>query len=175
MQQTGFCVRYFVAHAPGKGRGVFAGEAIPKGAIIWRFRAGAFWVFDEASFTSALAKMSADEVVHELSHVFGMADFPGFLIKVLDDGVLINHADDPNVMTNLAGKQATGAAPQSRAVGIREVEHALLSERYALVTIRAIANGQEITNDYTADTEDPPFYLRLCEQYDVDDGYLDGE
>ncbi len=44
--------------------------------------------------------MSQAEVVCLLTHVFGLKDFPGCLIRILDDGALINHSSKANLAAN---------------------------------------------------------------------------
>jgi hypothetical protein len=55
------------------------------------------------------------------------------------------------------------------------VTNALLGDRYALIALRDIAAGEELTNNYEIEVADPPFYLTLCDQYGVDENYLEAE
>ena len=99
----GFCFRHVVKESSGKGRGVFADEPIKKGDIVWRHVPGQYVVYDQASFKTFMESLSHDEAVYGLTHMFGLKDLPGCVLRVLDDGVLINHADNPNLRTNNAG------------------------------------------------------------------------
>ncbi len=58
---------------------------------------------------------------------------------------------------------------------IQDVAKALLGDRYALIALRDIAAGEELTNNYEIEAADPPFYLMLCDQYGVDEDYLKTE
>ena len=68
--------------------------------MVWRHMEGQFAVYDEAVFRRLIDGKPAEWVIHELTHVFGLAEFPDRLIRVFDDGVLINHNDQPNLRTN---------------------------------------------------------------------------
>ena len=117
-----------------------------------------------------LEKMSSAEVVYELTRVFGLADFPGCLIRVFDDGVLINHSSDDNLATNNSTATKTSfdaSAPQY----LNRVTEALLADRYALVATRDIETGEEFTNDYSVEFV-PPYYDVLYEQYGVREDFL---
>ena len=89
----------FASHAD-KGRGVFADAPIRKGTILWRFVRGHYAVYDERSLKEFLAKLSRSDVVYELEHMFGTPEFPDYIIRVFDDGVLINHSRQPTVAVN---------------------------------------------------------------------------
>jgi hypothetical protein len=115
--------------------------------------------------------MSRADVVYQLTHVFGLKDFPGVLIRVLDDGALINHSSNANLATNNTvadHKSSDVTSPRY----LRNVAEALLDERYAVVATRDIEKGEEFTMDYVADVLDPPYYDVLFEQYGVDEDYL---
>ena len=115
--------------------------------------------------------MPPADVVYELTHVFGLEDFPGCLILALDDGILINHSNNPNLVTNNAAPASTSFDVNSRRY-LHKVTEALLADRYALIATRDIGKGEEFTNDYVADCLEPPFYDVLFEQYGVDEDYL---
>jgi len=171
-QECGFRFRYSVETTKNKGLGVFAREAIVRGSIVWRYIPGLYVVYDEASFRAKIASMPRAEIAYELTHVHGVADFPGCLIRVLDDGVLINHAARPTLVTNNAAPAET-----TRDIGshrhLDEVAEALLDDRYALVATRDIGVGEEFTNDYVAEAAEPPYYDELYEQYGVREEFFD--
>jgi hypothetical protein len=118
-----------------------------------------------------IEKMSRAEVVYELTHCFGLADFPGCMIQVLDDGALINHSSDANLVTNNSAPANASLNVNSRDY-LDKVTKALLDDRYALVATRDIENGEEFTMDYCVDVE-PPYFDILYEQYGVCEDYLD--
>ena len=168
---TGFCVPYTVRTAPDTGRGVFADAPIRKGTIVYRNLRGQYKVYDERSLKKFLAQLSHSEVTYELTHLFGLPEFPGYVIRFFDDGVLINHSRQPNIeMNNRSGENEIpyNTSPQ----GVADVEDALLNNRFTLITIQDLKAGDELTMDYTTCIEDPSYYDALCEQYDVSESYL---
>jgi SET domain-containing protein len=163
---TGFCVPYTVRVTPDKGRGVFADAPIRKGTILWRYVRGQYAVYDERSLKELLAKLSHSEVVYELMHMFGIPEFPGYIIRVFDDGKLINHSRRPTtVMNNASGDNEIpyNTSPQD----VQDVEDARLNDRFAMIATQDLKAGDELTHDYNIDVEDPSYYDALCEQYDV--------
>jgi SET domain-containing protein len=164
--ESGFCISYSVRDTPDKGRGVFVEEPIREGTILWRHVRGQYAVYDERLLRELVAKWSRSEVVYELMHLFGLPEFPGFVIRVFDDGVLINHSREPTVALNNRGGAARILYDAS-ARDVHAVEDALLDDRFALIATRDLAVGEELTHDYTIDVEDPPYYDTLCEQYGV--------
>ena len=171
-RETGFRFLYSVEKTQDKGLGVFAREPIKKGSIVWRHVPGLFIVYDEHSFRAKIEKMPPAEVVYELTHVFGLEDFPGCLILALDDGILINHSSDPTLVTNNAAPASTSFDVNSRQY-LHRVTEALLDDRYSLVATRDIESGEEFTNDYSAEDDCPPYYDALYEQYGVREDFLD--
>jgi len=169
--RTGFCFRYSVEPAGAKGLGVFAREPIAKGSIVWRHLPRIFVVYDEPSFRAKIEKLSPAEAVYELTHVHALEDFPGCLIRALDDGVLINHSRDPTLVTNNAGPAGTRLDVNSRHY-LRQVAEALVDDRYSLVATRDIEPGEEFTNDYAAEDACPPYYDALYAQYGVREDFL---
>jgi hypothetical protein len=171
-KESGFCYLYSVKKTDNKGLGVFSREAIKKGSIVWRHIPGLYIVYDEHSFRAMIEKMSHAEVVYELTHCFGLADFPGCMIRVLDDGVLINHSSNANLVTNNSALANASLNVNSRDY-LDKVTKALLDDRYALVATRDIEIGEEYTNNYSADCAEPPYFDILYEQYGVCEDYLD--
>jgi len=163
---SGFCVAYTVRDTPGKGRGVFVDEPIRKGMFIWRHVRGQYAVYDECSLKELLAAMSHSEVVYELEHLFGLPEFTDCVIRVLDDGALINHSRQANLALNIGGDNNETPGTASPQKG-QDVEEALLSDRFSLIAARNLNAGEELTLDYDIGTEDPSWYDDLCEQYGV--------
>jgi hypothetical protein len=163
---TGICVSYTVRVTPDKGRGVFADEPIRKGTILWRHVYGQYAVFDERSLKELLAKLSHSEVVYELEHMVGIPEFPGYIIRVFDDGALINHSIQPTIAMNNDSRDNEipyNTSPQD----VKDVEDALLNDRFALIATQDLKVGDELTHDYNIGIEDPSYYDALCEQYNV--------
>ena len=168
----GFFVSYTVRETPDTGRGVFAAAPIAGGTVLWRHGLGHYAAYAERSFMEYIAKMSPSEVAYELEHVFGLPEFPDYLIRVFDDGVLMNHSSEPTVLMNSASGAREipyNSSPESA----REVEESLLSDRFALVAARDVAMGEELTHDYNVGVEDPSYYDALCEQYNVSWSWLE--
>jgi SET domain-containing protein len=163
---TGLCVPYTVRDTPDKGRGVFADAPIRKGTILWRFVRGQYAVYDERTLKEFLAKLSRSDVVYELEHVFGTPEFPDYIIRVFDDGVLINHSRQPTVAVN-NGSGDNEIPYNAAAQGVEDVADALLNDRFALIATQDLKAGDELTHDYNIGVEDPPYYDALCEQYNV--------
>ena len=168
---TGFCVPYTVRDTRDKGRGVFADAPIREGSILWRHVRGQYAVYDERSLKEALANLSRSDVVYELEHVFGIAEFPGYIIRVFDDGVLINHSRQPNMAMN-NGSEDNEIPYSTSPQDVQDVEDALLNDRFALIATRDLKVGDELTLDYDIGAEDPPYYDALCEQYEVSWSWL---
>jgi len=116
--------------------------------------------------------MSHAEVVYELTHCFGLADFPGCMIQILDDGALINHSGNANLVTNNSAPANASLNVNSRDY-LDTVTKALLDDRYALIATRDIEIGEEYNNNYNADCAEPPYFDTLYEQYGVCEDYLD--
>ena len=169
---TEFLVRHGVEKTEDKGWGAFAREPIRKGSVVWRHVPGIFVVYDEQAFRTKIATMSPADVIYELTHVHGLEDFPGCLIRALDDGILINHASDPTLVTNNAAPARRSFDSQSGDY-LRQVTEALVDDRYSLVATRDIEIGEEFTNNYATEDACPPYYDALCEEYGVREDYLD--
>jgi len=160
---AGLCIPYTIRVTPDKGRGVFADAVIGRGTIVWRHVPGQYAVLDERSFKELLGTLSQSEAVYELTHSFGLPEFPGYMIRVFDDGVLINHSSQPTVAMN------NGSAEYEipSAASAQDVEDALSEDRFALIAAKDLEVGDELTHDYNTDVEDPLYYESLCEQYGV--------
>ncbi len=172
-KKNGFFFPYVVRKTTDRGLGVFAGETIKQGSIVWRHVPGQYIVYDERAFKAAIEKLVHAEAVYELTHVFGLKELPGCLIRIYDDGALINHSSNANLATNNAAEIRAPLEVTSIHY-IQKVTKALLDVRYALVATRDIEIGEEFTNDYSAEVDDPPFYHNLCELFGVSEDYLDG-
>jgi hypothetical protein len=94
------------------------------------------------------------------------------MVLQFDDGVLINHSYKPNIAMNIAtgDKEVTF---NTSAQNAQEVEDALLNDRFALMAIKNINVGDELTMDYTQCIDDPSFYDDLYERYDVSESFLE--
>ncbi len=157
------CIPYTVRETPDKGRGVFADVAIPRGSTVWRHVAGQYAVYDERSLKALLPNLPDSEAVYVLTHILCMPEFPEYMIRVFDDGELINHSDQPTMLTHTR----PGYDEVSTATSTKDVSTALLGNHFTLVAARDIEKGEELTLDYNEDPEEPQYYDTLCEQYDV--------
>ncbi|MBT8351418.1 MAG: SET domain-containing protein, partial [Deltaproteobacteria bacterium] len=129
-------------------------------------------VYDEQSLRKFLKQLSHKEVVYELTHMFGLPEFPGYIIRIFDDGVLINHSHQPNIaMNSVTGAEEITYKPSPQ--NAQDVDDELLNDRFALIALQDINMGDELTMDYTQCVEDPSYYKDLYEQYDVSEPYLE--
>ena len=158
------CIPNSVRQTPDKGRGVFAEADVPAGTRIWHHVPGQYEVFDQAVLETRLAAGSRDEAVYLLTHIISMDEFPGFMINVLDEGGLINHSDEPNVIRKCLADQYAGKPANS----VSEVAAALSNSHFDLVAGRDIAAGEELLMDYNDEPDDPDYYETACEKYQVD-------
>jgi hypothetical protein len=169
--KTGFCIPYTVRKTADKGRGVFANAPIRKGTLLWRHVRGLFAVYDEPALKKRLADLPHKEVIYELTHMYGLAEFSGCVIRIFDDGVLINHSRHPSVEINdvyAMHELELQQAPRK----VKEVEQALLNDRFALIAARNLEAGDELTMDYNVGIKDPPYYDDLCRQHKVTEPWL---
>ena len=120
-------------------------------------------MYDERLFKERLGALPQSEAVYELTHSFGLPQFPGYMIRVFDDGVLINHSSQPTVAMNNASTEYRAPSVASA----QEVKDALLADRFALIAARDLEVGDELTHDYNTDVDDPSYYDALCEEYGV--------
>ena len=170
-KNTGFCIPYTVKDTPEKGRGVFADTAVSEGTVLWRHERGLYAVYNELLLRELFANMTHSEVVYELTHMFGLPEFPGYVIRVFDDGVLINHSRQPTVAMNYVA--ADFQLPYDESTHkVHDVEEALLNDRFALIAACDIKGGEELTMDYNIGTEEPSYYEALWERYGVEEPWL---
>ena len=161
--ETGLCIPYTIRVVPKKGRGVFADAAIRKGTTVWRHVPGQYAVYDERSLKKLLAESLHSEAVYVLTHIHSVAEFPGYMIRVFDDGELINHSAQPTAVINTG----SGAYEAPSVTSTQDVVDALLDDHFTLIAARDLKVGDELTLDYNSDPEDPAYYDTLCEQYGV--------
>ena len=55
---------------------------------------------------------------------------------------------------------------------MRDVQDALLDERFSLVANQDLTAGEELTMDYNIGIEDPPYFDLLYEQYNISEPWL---
>ena len=130
-------------------------------------------MYDERSLKEFVAQLSRSEVVYELTHMFGIPEFPDYIIRIFDDGVLINHSRQPTtVMNNGSGDNEIpyNTSPQD----VQDAADALLNDRFALIATQDLKVGDELTMDYTIVIADSPYYNALYEEYDVSEPFLNG-
>jgi hypothetical protein len=171
-KRDGFQYAYSIRETLDKGLGVFSEEAIKKGNIVWRHVPGQYAVYDEQAFKALISDVTHAETVYELTHAFGLPDFPNCVIRVFDAGVLFNHSSNHNLTTNNASENDSPLDATSSQYTER-VTQALLSDRYAMIAIRDIQVGEEFTNNYALEVGDPPFFEAIYDRYDIDDSYMD--
>ena len=123
--EAGFAVRYEIrAEGSVAGKGIFAVEPIPRGALLWRYSPEVVVEHDEASLRARVASLpTAEERVDLLEHVYG---WEGAVHEILDDGKYWNHST--------AAAQNTGNHPDGSPPGDGVSSYAL----------RDIAPGEEL-------------------------------
>ena len=122
---AGFAVRYEIrAEGSVAGKGIFAVDPIPRGALLWRYSPEVVVEHDEASLRARVASLpTAEERVDLLEHVYG---WEGAVHEILDDGKYWNHST--------AAAQNTGNHPDGSPPGDGVSSYAL----------RDIAPGEEL-------------------------------
>lgn len=104
--------------APSHGLGVFAGEDIPRGAVVWEL---------DPRLDRLLEEMPAEEPERGFVYKYGYRDrHTGLIVVCLDNARFMNHADEPNTTPVPANGHAYGAD----------------------VATRDIRKGEEITCNY---------------------------
>ncbi|MEM6962460.1 MAG: SET domain-containing protein-lysine N-methyltransferase, partial [Myxococcota bacterium] len=99
-------------------------------------------------------------------------DFPGCVIRALDDGIYINHSIRPNLATNNT-EPALPSLDSNAPNYLHRVAQALRADRFSLLATRDIAIGEELTNDYNLDDDCPSYFDELCALYEVEEEYLE--
>ena len=122
---AGFAVRYEIrAEGSVAGKGIFAVDPIPRGALLWRYSPEVVVEHDEASLRARVASLpTVEERVDLLEHVYG---WEGAVHEILDDGKYWNHST--------AAAQNTGNHPDGSPPGDGVSSYAL----------RDIAPGEEL-------------------------------
>ena len=163
VRPSGMCIRCSVRPTPGKGLGVFAEEAVTEGSTIWQHVAGQYEVLDEHALTKQLSEVSREEAADLLEHIISMEEFPGYMVRVFDEGALINHDERPNVT------RIHNAGEDQRATGdsVTEITAALQHTRFDLVAACDIAVGDELLMDYNDEPDDPEYFEDACRRYGV--------
>jgi hypothetical protein len=81
----------------------------------------------------------------------------------------MNHSVQPTVMINTG----SGGYEVPSVTSAQDVANALLDNHFGtLIAARDLEIGDELTNDYNADPEDPLYYDALCDQYGVSSEWL---
>ena len=162
-QNSGMCIPCSVRQTADKGLGIFAEAAVSKGSNIWRHRPGLYQVLDEKSLTKLLQKGSREDAIDLLTHIISIEEFPGYMIRLHDEGALINHADQPNVIRAHRAIDYRGPAVNTT----EEVARALSDDHFRLVAVRDLAKGDELLMDYNIEPDDPEYYEQACRRYEV--------
>jgi len=124
--KAGFQVAYEVKESP-YGFGLFAGEFVAKGTLIWKYDSGVnvrtYKNLDDINVR--LAELSVEEQEFFMSHVYL---FDGVMNEILDDGKMWNHSESPNT--------GSGSGDDPNA------------DWYSSYAIRDIQAGEELFDDY---------------------------
>jgi SET domain-containing protein len=140
---SGFRVPYVLRASGIAGRGVFAIEDIPRGALIWEYVVGqSVLEHSEASLRTRLAGLSTTEATDLLEHVYV---WEGAAIEIMDDAKVWNHAPTPN--TGNHPDEAHGAGDGLSSYALRD-----------------IAAGEELTDDYALH-DTLPWFEAICAEF----------
>ena len=132
---------YEIRDSPIAGRGVFALQNIPRGALVWEYVVGqSVLEHDEASLRKRLRPMTAQQRIDLLEHVY---EWEGKAIEILDDAKVWNHAANPN----------TGNHPDGDGPGA--------GDGVSSYALRDIAAGEELTDDYSLHHA-LPWFEQIC-------------
>ena len=165
--ETGFCVPCSIRSAGVKGSGVFSDAPIAQGSFIWKPAPKSYRVYDERSLTGFLATLTDSEAIYELEHMFGTPQFPGYVVRIVDGGEMINHSSTPNsTIKNHIDEPKIAAI--NRVQTMESVSEGLQDEGFSVIAITDIGGGEEITLDYDIGVEDPAYYDELCNKYNID-------
>ena len=170
-KDNGFCIPFSIRETADKGRGVFTETSVSNGTRVWHHIKGAYEVFDEKGLKARLARMTSEQAVYELTHIFAVPEYPEYIINVNDGGEMINHSDQPNIAMNSVCNEAAFPCETS-AQNVLQVTDALLNDRFSLVAIRDIEADEELTIDYNKGIKDPPYYDELYDHYGVSETYI---
>ncbi len=120
----GFHVKTYLAPSTVQGIGVFAGEDIPKGTLVWKFDPPIDQKFDQSVIDSL-----PDHLRHFMDR-YGYYDqnAKGYILCG-DNARFVNHADTPNV----EGAYPPGQSPEGIDIANRDIKQ-----------------GEEIFSDYAS-------------------------
>ena len=166
MSKNGFIIDYSVEEFPGMGKGIVVQQSVKQGETLWRHVSGQVRVFNQAELVSHLDQMSVEQARYELEHLYGLAEFPNHVIRIDDDGVLINHDDNPAALVR-GHANIQGETPVTQETRSASVKSALVDTRYDIIASRDLEAGEQITLNYNVGVVDPEFYESLCDQYGV--------
>lgn len=148
------------------GKGLFASEAIPAGACIWRRSAANLTTIRADDAEEYVAQLEPEALRSLLEYAYFGAD--GELINLSsDDGRFFNHyhsGQRSNVALGSVMIAAGGGGPNGTPSGKIEA-----GSTYAL---RDIAAGKELLDDYNTYHPEPQWYLDLLATHGVDTSYL---
>lgn len=103
------------------GIGLFAGQLIPKGRMIWKFQPG----FDQEISKRKLVQLSAAAKGQFLNYAYLLPNRDTYIL-CFDDARFFNHSDNPNVLD-------------------AEVPN---EKDWVVIAAKNIAKGDELTCDY---------------------------
>jgi SET domain-containing protein len=113
-----FIVKTYLGASPIHGVGVFAGEDIPAGAVVWRFHKKVDRVISQEDY-EALPDAARREV-----SILGWREHAGFWVLTAGHDCFLNHSDN----ANLTYEEDRWDAPT--------------------IAARRISYGEELTHDY---------------------------
>jgi len=163
IQNSGMCIPDTVRSTPDKGLGVFAEAGVCEGSTVWHHVPGQYEVLDEDSLASILANGSREDAVDLLTHIISVEEFPGYMVRIFDEGALMNHSAQPNVKRKYSADDYQNSSINSAL----DVSKGLKDSHFSLVAACDLAIGDELLMDYNAEPDDPEYYEDACRRYEV--------
>ncbi|HEU0223749.1 MAG TPA: SET domain-containing protein [Paracoccaceae bacterium] len=133
------CVESYVAPSALEGVGVFAGEDVPKGTVVWRYLPP----LDQAYSAGDIAAMPLLQREFLARYTYWDREIGAFVLCG-DHGRFMNHSDDPNVVGYYPG------GPDEPGFDI---------------AARDIAAGEEFTCDYGSFDDEAAAKMALEKRY----------
>ena len=89
-----FLIRTLIGASAIHGNGVFAGEGVPRGTVVWRFEP----TFDRVISDEELSGMPAAFCDFINMYAYRSSDIGGRLLLPCDHAKFLNHSTDPNTI-----------------------------------------------------------------------------
>lgn len=140
-------IKYEIKEVPGKGRGIFVAEDIPKGTVWYNYdkavASGSSIIRNKKEFCELVSSLSREEITVMLQ-----------LVYCIDEDHVNDIRGDPARFTNHSREPNSSLLPNNSSVFSRDMKA-----------------GEEILEDYRL-YADPSWYSELLEKYEIPVDYL---